>query len=74
MKAEIQQHLNHPSERQERMEAPGNTGGLLTYLAAVFSSIAQELSHAPAKDCALCSSDDDCDGLRIAQIQNASYC
>ena len=55
MKAEIGHQLNHPFERKERAETAGHAGGLLTYLAAVFSNIAQELSHTPAKDCALCS-------------------
>jgi hypothetical protein len=55
MKAEITQHLHRTIDREERREPNGHTGGLLTYLAAVFANLARELAASPERDCALCS-------------------
>jgi hypothetical protein len=55
MQVEFRQRLTEPFKDKESGQAMGNAGGLLTYLAAVFSNIAQELRQSPAEDCALCS-------------------
>ena len=55
MKAEIRDRLQLASKRDQSTDAAGRTGGLLTYLATVFSKIAQELQQSPPKECALCS-------------------
>src|SRR5689334_17020790 len=63
MKAEITQDLPRIADREQRRESNGHAGRLLTYLAAVFSSLARELARSPAKHCALC-----CEPILSTQI------
>jgi hypothetical protein len=55
MKADTTHDLRNTAGREERRDPSGHAGGLLTYLAAVFSKIAQELAQSPARNCVLCA-------------------